>query len=256
MKVSIITATYNSEKTLRDTIESVLKQTYTNIEYIIIDGNSKDSTVDIIKEYEPRFGDRIKWISEKDKGIYDAMNKGIERATGDIVGILNSDDFFTSNLSIENIVRGFDLNIDMVYGDLHFVSPDNLEKTVRYYSSKIFRRNLMRYGLMPAHPTCYIRKNIYDRYDLYDTKYKISSDFELLLRYIYINNIRIKYLPFDFVTMRTGGASTESLGSRKLIFKEHKIALKENNIYSNSFLLSLRYIYKVYELFMSKNFLK
>lgn len=252
MKISIITATYNSSKTLRDTIESVLNQNYNNIEYIIIDGGSKDNTIDIIKEYEPKFNGRLKWISEKDNGIYDAMNKGICLSSGEVVGILNSDDFYTTNNSIENIIVGFDSNTDMVYGDLHFVNPNDLNKCIRYYSSKIFKRGLMRFGFMPAHPTCYIRKNIYDRYDLYNTKYKIASDFELLLRYIFINKIRIKYLPFDFVTMRTGGASTESLGSRKLIFKEHIIALKENKVYSNSFLLSLRYIYKVYELVFIK----
>lgn len=252
MKISIITATYNSARTLRDTIESVLNQTYDNIEYIVVDGGSKDDTLDIIKEYEPKFNGRMRWISEKDNGIYDAMNKGIGLASGEVVGILNSDDFFTSNLSIENIVRGFDSNIDMVYGDLHFVNPNDLNKCIRYYSSKIFKSKLMRFGFMPAHPTCYIRKDIYNRYDLYNTKYKIASDFELLLRYIFIIKIRIKYLPIDLVTMRTGGASTESLGSRKMIFKEHKIALKENKVYSNSFLLSLRYIYKVYELVFLK----
>ena len=159
MKVSIITAAYNAEKTIEDTIKSILKQSYTDIEYIIVDGCSKDRTVDIIKKYEPEFKGRLKWISEKDKGIYDAMNKGIRMATGDIIGILNSDDFFTSDDIISTVNETFEKhNPDAIYGDIHFVNDSNLNKTVRYYSSKIFRRGLMRFGFIPAHPSFYIKR--------------------------------------------------------------------------------------------------
>ena len=159
MKISLITITYNSEKTLADTIQSVLKQTYIDIEYILVDGASKDNTVSIIKQHEPLFEGRMKWISEPDKGLYDAMNKGIRMATGDIVGILNSDDFFTTKDILQKIASTFqqDRKLDAVYGDVHFVHPNELNKCIRYYSSKVFRRSLMKLGFMPAHPSFYIR---------------------------------------------------------------------------------------------------
>lgn len=254
MKISLITITYNSEKTLADTIQSVLNQTYTDIEYILVDGASKDNTVSIIKQYEPLFEGRMKWISEPDKGLYDAMNKGIRMATGDIVGILNSDDFFTSSNILQKVVDAFqqDRSIDAVYGDVHFVHPNNLNKCVRYYSSKIFKRDLMKMGFMPAHPSFYIRKECFDKYGSYRTDYKIAADFEFLLRVIYKAKIKTKYLPIDMVTMRTGGASTSGLESHKRIMKEHLRAFRENGIYTNKLLLSLRYIYKVKELLWSK----
>lgn len=254
MKISLITITYNSEKTLADTIKSVLEQTYLDVEYIIVDGASKDKTVSIVKQYEPLFNGRMKWISEKDKGLYDAMSKGIKMATGDVVGILNSDDFFTSKEVLEKIANAFvqDAELEAVYGDVHFVNPTNLQKCVRYYSSKIFERKLMRLGFMPAHPSFYIRKECFDKYGLYKTDYKIAADFEFLLRVIYKAKIKTKYLPIDMVTMRTGGASTSGLESHKRIMKEHLRAFRENGIYSNSLLLSLRYIYKVEEILWSK----
>lgn len=253
MKISIITASYNSSKTIKDSIISVLKQTYADIEYIIIDGGSKDGTVDIIKKYEPEFNGRLKWISEKDKGIYDAMNKGIGMATGEIVGILNSDDFFTSEDVISEVNSTFEkYNPDAVYGDIHFVNDDNLEKSVRYYSSKIFRRGLMRLGFMPAHPSFYIKRECFEKFGLYNTSYKIAADFEFLLRTIYIGRIKTKYIEKDFVTMRTGGASTSGINSHKLIMKEHLRAFKENNVYTNVLILSMRYVYKVFEVCYSK----
>lgn len=248
MKISIITATYNSGKTLRDTIESVLRQSYTDYEYIVKDGGSKDDTLEIVKAYAPKFGDKIKAISEPDQGIYDAMNKGIQMATGDVIGILNSDDFYTSADALQVIADTFANNdIDATYGDIHFVNDDDLSKCVRYYSSAIFRRSFMRFGLMPAHPSFYCKKAVYEKYGSFDTSYKVAADFENLLRIIYVGNIKTKYIPKDFVTMRTGGASTAGLSSRTQIMKDHLRALKANGIYSNVFLLSLRYIYKLYE---------
>ena len=249
MKISIITATYNSGKTLRDTIESVLRQSYTDYEYIVKDGGSKDDTLEIVKAYAPKFGDKIKAISEPDQGIYDAMNKGIQMATGDVIGILNSDDFYTSANALQVIADTFANNdIDATYGDIHFVNDDDLSKCVRYYSSAIFRRSFMRFGLMPAHPSFYCKKAVYEKYGSFDTSYKVAADFENLLRIIYVGNIKTKYIPKDFVTMRTGGASTAGLSSRTQIMKDHLRALKANGIYSNVFLLSLRYVYKLYEL--------
>ena len=258
MKISLITITYNSEKTLADTIQSVLNQTYTDIEYILVDGASKDNTVSIIKQYEPLFEGRMKWISEPDKGLYDAMNKGIRMATGDIVGILNSDDFFTSNEILQKNANAFlqDTKLDAVYGDVHFVNPDDLKKCVRYYSSKVFKRSLMKLGFMPAHPSFYIRRECFEKYGLYKTDYKIAADFEFLLRVIYKERIKTQYLPIDMVTMRTGGASTSGLESHKRIMKEHLRAFCENGIYTNRVLLSLRYVYKIIELIWSKIYYK
>lgn len=253
-KISLITITYNSEKTLVDTIQSVLNQTYPNIEYIIVDGASKDKTVSIIKEYEPYFGERMKWISEPDKGLYDAMSKGIRMATGDVVGILNSDDFFTSKEVLQQVANAFiqDEKPDAVYGDVHFVHPENLNKCVRYYSSKVFRRSLMKLGFMPAHPSFYLRRECFEKYGLYKTDYKIAADFEFLLRVIYKEKIKTQYLPIDMVTMRTGGASTSGIKSHLKIMKEHLRAFRENGIYTNMLLLSLRYFYKIYEIIKSK----
>ena len=253
MKISIITATFNSASTVKDTFESVLCQTYKDIEYIVIDGLSKDNTVDIIKEYEPKFNGKMRWVSEKDKGLYDAMNKGIAMATGDVVGILNSDDFYTSNDALAVIADNLkETGADAVYGDIHFVNNDDLTKCVRYYSSAIFNRSLMRIGLMPAHTSFYCKRDVYTKYGVFDTTYKIGADFESLLRYIYINRIKTHYIKKDFVTMRTGGASTASFNSRKQIMKDHLRAMKKHGIRSNIFVLSLRYPYKIYELLVSK----
>lgn len=249
MKISIITATYNSAATVRDTIDSVLRQAYSDYEYIIKDGGSKDKTLEICKEYEPRFGGRMKIISAPDKGIYDAMNIGIEVAAGDVVGLLNSDDFYTSNDVLQVIADTFLKNdIDAVYGDIHFVKDGALDKQVRYYSSALFKRGYMRLGFMPAHPSFYCKKACYEKYGYFDTSFKIAADFENLLRLIFIGEIKTKYIKKDFVTMRTGGASTAGFNSRVTIMKEHLRAFKKNGVYSNAFLLSLRYFYKIYEI--------
>ena len=250
MKVSIITCTYNSAATIADTIKSVNAQTYPNIEHIIVDGLSKDNTLEIVKQYA-RERQIIK--SEKDNGIYDAFNKGIRMATGDIIGVLNSDDFFTSNNIIEQVVNAFDKeNIDAVYGDIHFVNSDNLNKCVRYYSSKSFRPCMMRMGFMFAHPSFYVKREYYENLGLYKTDYKIAADFELLLRFVVKAKIKCKYLPLDFVTMRTGGASTEGIKSKNIINKECLRACKENNYYSNIILMWLRIVYKAFELVLFK----
>lgn len=250
MKISIITATYNSEATIRDTIESVLNQTFQDYEFLIVDGASKDKTLDIIKVYELRFNGRLRYLSETDRGIYDAMNKGIKIATGDVIGILNSDDFYTSKDVLQSVADAFNSRkeVEAVYGDIHFVRNGDLRKCVRYYSSALFKRPFMRFGFMPAHPSFYCKKECYEKYGYFDTSFKIAADFENLLRIIFLGRIKTQYIKKDFVTMRIGGASTAGFASRKLIMKEHLRALKEHGIYSNAFLLSLRYFYKIYEL--------
>lgn len=246
MKISIITAAYNSSAHIADCVKSINDQTYHDIEHIIVDGASSDNTLEIVNGIPNRV---VKIISEPDKGIYDAMNKGILAATGDVVGILNSDDFFTSDDVIQTVVDSFKNNdIDALYGDVHFVSPDNLSKSVRYYSSSVFKPLLFRFGFMPAHPSFYMKKECYDKYGLYALDYKIASDYDLLIRYLYKEKIKYKYIKKDFVTMRTGGVSTENLNSRVTLNKEIVRACRKYGIYTNMLMLSLKYLYKIFEL--------
>ena len=190
MKISVITATFNSGKTVRDTIESVLRQTYKDIEYIIVDGKSQDNTMEIVRRYEPQFGGRMRYISECDKGIYDAMNKGIAMATGDVVGILNSDDFYTSSDVLERVAKAMiDDSIDAVYGDVHYVNEEHLDQCVRYYTSRPFHRSWMRFGFMPAHPSFYCRRRVYEQYGTFDLSYKVAADFENLILLIFVHRI-------------------------------------------------------------------
>lgn len=247
--VSIITVSYNSADTIEATIQSVLAQTYKQIEYIIVDGHSQDTTIDIIRSYEQRFQGRMKWVSEKDGGIYDAMNKGIRMATGDIVGILNSDDYFTSTDVIEHMVTAFnEKNTDAVYGDIHFIRNGIPEKCARYYSSRHFSRGWLRFGFMPAHPSFYARREVYERAGLYKTDYKIGADYEMMVRLFFTHKLKAKYLPIDFVTMRLGGLSTRDVRSRLQLIKDDVRACRENGIYTNAFMISTKFLFKVFEL--------
>ena len=241
MKVSIITVAYNSEKTLGDAMLSVLRQTYKDIEYIVVDGLSKDGTLDVIKSFEPKFGDRLRWVSEKDRGIYDAMNKGVQMATGDIVGILNSDDFMTDETVIERMVSQFPTECGAVYGDVHFVKEGSEDKCHRYYSGRIFRPWLVCIGYLPPHPSLYVRRELFEQYGYYDASLRISADFELIARLNYKNHVPMKYLHIDFVTMRMGGESTRNLRNRLLGAKENLIACRANGIRTNWLLICLKY---------------
>lgn len=247
MTISIITATYNSGRTIADTIRSVLAQTYKDIEYWIIDGASTDCTVDIARSYEPQFKGKMHIISQPDKGLYDAMNKGIAMATGDIIGILNSDDYFTSDDAIETIARTFKENsdIDATYGDIHFINDGKPEKCVRYYSSALFSPWLLRLGFMPAHPSFYVRKHVYENYGLYSLDYKIASDYEMMVRFFHKYKLKAKYISKDFVTMRTGGVSTKNIHSRLVGTREDVMACRRNGMYTNIFFISVKYIYKL-----------
>lgn len=244
MIISIIVATYNSASTIGSTLESILSQTYKSLECVIIDGRSQDNTLDIVKEYEGRFEGRLKWISEPDRGLYDAMNKGLSMATGDVVGILNSDDFYTSDDVLERVANEIE-DFDAVYGDIHFVNPDVLSKCVRYYSSRSFRPWQMRFGFMPAHPSFYCRRRVYQTLGVFDLQFKVAADFEQLLRLIYVNRISTKYIPMDFVTMRTGGASTSGLQSHKAILRDHLRAYHKNGVRAYIVTEGFRYIYRI-----------
>lgn len=254
MKISIITATYNSGATLRNTLESVLSQDYTDVEHIIKDGGSSDDTLDIVESYRQKYetrGYQLKVISERDNGPYDAMNIGIEASTGDVIGILNSDDFYTSNDVLSTVNREIE-NVDAVYGDVHYVDPSDLKTSVRYYSSAGFRRWKMRLGFMPAHPSFYCRRLVYTKFGLFDLSFRVAADFEQLLRLIYINRIITRYVHKDFVTMRIGGASTSGIMSHRRIFSDHRRAYRKNGVRSNFLLEGLRYSYRVYEMLKFK----
>lgn len=244
--ISIVTTTYNSQDTIEQTLESVLAQSYKDIEYIVVDGCSTDNTLNIIKEYEPRFEGKLRYVSEPDKGIYDAFNKGIKMATGDIVGILNSDDHYTSNDILESVANNIE-GYDAVYADVHFVKPSNPTKVVRYYSSAMFRPFWLRFGFMPAHPSFYVRMSVYEKVGLYSLDYKIASDFDMMVRMFHNYHIKAKYLKKDFVTMLTGGMSTKNYQNRILITKEDVKACRRNGLYSNLLMVSCKYLYKIFE---------
>lgn len=245
-KISIITVVWNNATTIKDAMDSVLSQTYKNIEYIIIDGASTDGTVEIIQSY----GDKItKFVSEKDNGLYDAMNKGIGLATGDIVGILNSDDFYIDEFVIEKVVKEFkSKNVDSVYADLVFVKSDNLDKVVRYYDSSHFSSEKFAYGWMPAHPTFFVKKEIYDKYGVFRTDLKIGADFDILARFLYTHKISYSYMKEVFVKMRVGGVSTGGLKATWLIAKEQLQVCKDNGIDTNIFKILSKYPRKFMEL--------
>lgn len=253
MKVSIVTVAYNSAQTIADTLRSVLQQTYPDIEYWVIDGASRDNSVQVIREWEPLFQGRLHLISERDGGIYDAMNKGIRNTTGDIVGILNSDDFLTSPTVIQELVQAFTPQVDAVYGDVHFVRATDLTRCVRYYSGRLYRPWLTRYGFMPPHPALYVRRSLFDRYGYYKTHFKISADFEFIARLFYCHHVPRRYLHLDVVTMRVGGASTESFSSRMRGTEEDLVACRQLGIRTNRLMIFCKYFIKVYSaLFIRK----
>lgn len=246
--ISIITATFNSAKTLKDTIQSVLRQTNKDFEYLIIDGGSTDETIDIVKSYESEFSGRLKWVSEKDQGIYDAMNKGIKMASGDVVGILNSDDYFTSNDILQTVADAFKCQeMDAIYGDIHFIRDGNPQKCVRYYSSRMFRPFWLRFGFMPAHPSFYCKREVFEKAGLYSLDYKIGADYEMMVRLFKKYRIMSQYINKDFVTMRTGGASNNNVRSRITLINEDVKACKENGVYTNSLFVMLKFMYKIFE---------
>ncbi len=238
MKVSIITVSFNSAKTIADTIESVLSQDFPEIEYIIVDGNSSDDTVKIIRQYENRIS---KWISEKDQGMYDAMNKGIAMATGDIIGILNSDDVYMNNHVISDLMALLEKQkAQVVFADLILVDQGDDNKVLRYYDSGHFHPDKFRYGWMPAHPTVFVRRELYQKVGPFSTSYQIAADYEMLIRMLAIQKAPYAYLPKPVVRMRSGGASTAGLSRNWILNQEIVRACKENGIYSNMVMLLLK----------------
>ena len=222
MKISIVTATYNSGSTLRETLESVLAQDYAEYEHIIVDGVSKDATLEIIHQYEHRYGGRLRYISEPDNGIYDAMNKGIEMAKGDVIGILNSDDFFSDKTVLGRIAVGI-RDVDIIYGNLDFVDAKNTDKVVRQWIGSQYYSKAFLKGWHPAHPTFYARRECFEKFGKFDITFDVSADFELMFRFIERFMSSNKYIPYTLVKMRVGGVST---GSISKIIKGNKNVLK------------------------------
>lgn len=237
MKVSIITVTFNSEKYLEDTLESIFSQSYPEIESIVIDGKSTDGTLSILQKYQ----NKITYISEPDTGIYDAMNKGIALATGDIIGILNSDDVLFDRDIIDKVVNSFSSDVDCVYGNVILVNESN--KIVRNYSSANFKLKDFEFGHMPPHPSFYVRKEAFQKFGHYNTSFKISADYDLLSRFMYIHKLKSKYLDFIIVKMRDGGISS-SIKNKWLLNKEVLISCRLNNINTNLIKVYSKYIFK------------
>lgn len=242
-KVSIITVCFNAQDTLSDTILSVIRQKYSNLEYIIIDGGSTDRTVDIIKQYAR---DISYWVSEKDKGIYDAMNKGIKAAAGEIIGIINADDFYADELVIGEVVAAIDRNnVDACYGDAVYIDRDKKDKVVRYWPGKEFCRVKFRRGWMPQHATFFAKKCVYDKYGDFNTSFPIAADYELILRFLYKHNVSVAYLPKILVKVRVGGASKPGVGSTIKAMKDNYRAWKINGLAPNPFTFILKPLSKL-----------
>ena len=250
MKFSVITAVLNNREIIEDCIQSVINQTYKNRESIIVDGGSADGTVDVIKKY----GDRItKWVSEPDRGLYDALNKGIRIANGDIIGFLHADDVYENNEVIEKVADVFiKYNVDSCYGDLLYVDKNNTNKIIRYWKSQPYRNGLFRKGWMPPHPTFFVKKEVYEKYGYFNTDFKIASDYELMLRFLHKYKISSYYIPEVLIKMRLGGASNRSL--KNLITKttEDYRAWKVNNLKKSFYTIPFKNLSKIPQFFLRK----
>ncbi len=233
MKVSIITVVYNNKVTICNAIDSVLNQTHKNIEYIVIDGGSTDGTIELIKGYTNKIDT---FISEKDYGLYDAMNKGIGLATGDVIGILNSDDVYFDDNVLESVVKTFrEKKTDSVFGDLYYVDQYDLNKVVRYWKSSNFELGSFANGWHPPHPSFFVKKEVYEKYGLFDLELKVSADFDLMLRFLEKHQISSVYLPKVLVKMRKGGQSNKTI--KNIIISNNSIlrSFDKNKIKINKF---------------------
>jgi glycosyltransferase involved in cell wall biosynthesis len=244
MKTSLITVCYNSEKTIEKTIQSVISQEHDNLEYIIIDGGSTDNTINIINKYKNQIDI---FVSEKDRGIYDAINKGIKLATGDIIGILNSDDQFYSKNILTEISAQFEINnyLDAIIGDIVFEKSNG--KLHRYYTSSNWKPKKLEWGMMPPHPTFYCKRELFFNLGFYREDIKIAADYELLLRFLLVNKVKYTYIPKTFVKMSLGGISTKNIYSNYQINKEVLYACKLNNVKTNLFKIYSKYFFKILE---------
>jgi len=247
LKISIITVAYNAEKSIEDTIQSVLSQTYSNIEYIIVDGNSTDTTLDICNKYKNKISTLI---SEKDEGIYDAMNKGVALATGDVIGVLNADDFYIDDRVIDKVVSKFSKeNCDGLYANLVYVDGNDTSKVTRTWLSGDYKENSFMKGWMPPHPTFFVKTECYKKFGNYSLELKSAADYELMLRMIHKHKIVLSYLNEITVKMRVGGVSNSSLKNRLNANKEDRRAWEMNNLKPGFFTLIRKPLSKVFQFF-------
>jgi glycosyltransferase involved in cell wall biosynthesis len=235
LKLTIITVCFNSAKTLADAIESVQSQNYGPLEHIIIDGGSTDGSVSLIEQLASRPDSKIsRWLSEPDLGIYDAMNKGLSLASGDVIGFLNSDDMYSSPQALSELMGALQKNhVDCVFADLVYVDFLDTQKVLRYYNSGHFRPSRFRWGWMPAHPTFLAKRTLFDRAGIFSLDYKIAADYELLLRMLWVERASYVYLPKPLVRMRVGGVSTSGMAHSLLLNREIVTACRDNGIYTN-----------------------
>ena len=250
MKISIITICYNSSETIEDTIKSVISQDYTHIEYIIVDGQSSDNTLEIVNKYKDHVS---KIVSEPDKGIYDAMNKGVELATGDFVGILNSDDLYANNTVITDVVNQLQKSkMYALYADLVYVDREDTDKVTRYWKSGEYVRNNFMKGWMPPHPTFFVRKKSYTHLGTYNLRLKSAADYDLMLRFLYKHNLPTTYLPKTIVKMRVGGQSNVTLKNRLKANKEDRLAWELNDLKPGLFTLIRKPLSKITQFIKKK----
>lgn len=241
MKISIITITFNSAKTLQRTFASVQSQTYKDIEHVIVDGASSDGTVDMIKAYAAEHTN-VRWVSEKDDGIYNALNKGIKMATGDIIGFLHSDDVLFSPDSIEHIAVAFESQqVEVVYGDLLYCKGN---KVIRRWKSNVFNPRSLKYGWMPPHPTVYVRREVYQQVGEYDEWFRISADYDMILR-IFKSGFKAHYLPEVLVSMEMGGASNKNTKARLSKTQEDYLVLKKNHVGAGMLTVACKQLRKI-----------
>lgn len=228
LTISVVTATYNRAKTVREALESVAAQDYPHVEHVIQDGASTDGTRDIIGRYA---SDSVKVASAPDGGIYDAINKGIARTTGDVIGLMHSDDFFASETVLSDVAAAFaDPAIDGVYGDLDYVAEADTSRIIRRWRSGDYAPSMLKRGWMPPHPTLYLRRRVFDEWGLYDTSFRIAADYDAMLRYLAKGDIRLSYIPEVLVKMRVGGESNKSLKKILQKSREDYAALQRNGV--------------------------
>jgi len=247
LKVSVITAVFNGAKTIQDCIKSVSGQIYPNIEHIIIDGGSTDGTLEVIKRYTEK---RVNIVSEPDNGIYDALNKGIRQASGEVIGLLYSDDFYAHDRVIEKVADIFmKYNIDSCYGDLQYVDKNNPDKVIRYWKSSQYRHGKFKYGWMPPHSTFFVKKEIYNKYGYFNTNFKIAADYELMLRFLEKHKISTYYTPEVFIKMRIGGTSNRNIKNLIIKSNEDYRAWKVNNLNGGFYTILLKNLCKIPQFF-------